>query len=66
MSIPFALWLTGLPGSGKSTITKILVELLHQRDVDPVVLESDVFRKYFTPHATHSEEDRVLFYQGMV
>jgi adenylylsulfate kinase len=66
MSIPFALWMTGLPGSGKSTITKALVALLHRRDVDPVVLESDVFRKYFTPHATHSEEDRVLFYQGMV
>jgi len=66
MSRPFALWLTGLPASGKSSIAKALVPLLHGRDLDPVVLESDAFRKYFTPGATHSEEDRALFYQGMI
>jgi len=66
MTEPFTLWLTGLPASGKSSITKVLVRLLHDRDVDPVVLESDTFRKYFTPDATHSEADRVLFYRGMV
>src|SRR5579864_678572 len=66
MTRPFALWMTGLPSSGKSSITAALVKLLHQRNVDPVVLESDVFRKFFTPHATYSEEDRALFYQGIV
>jgi len=66
MKEPFVLWLTGLPASGKSSIAAALVQRLRKRDVDPVVLESDVFRKYFTPHATHSEEDRLLFYQGMV
>lgn len=66
METPFALWITGLPASGKSAITTALVARLRKRGIDPVVLESDEFRKYFTPHATHSEEDRVLFYQGMV
>src|SRR5690349_6700187 len=66
MNKPFVLWITGLPSSGKSTIVAALVRLLRKRDVDPVVLESDVFRKYFTPNATHSEEERILFYQGMV
>jgi adenylylsulfate kinase len=66
MAKPFALWITGLPASGKSSITAALVAALHKRSIDPAVLESDVFRKYFTPHATHSEEDRALFYQGMV
>jgi adenylylsulfate kinase len=66
MTKPFALWLTGLPASGKSSISKVLLKLLRKRDIDPVILESDTFRKYFTPHTTHSEEDRVLFYQGMV
>lgn len=66
MDHPFALWITGLPASGKSTITAALLARLRQRGIDPAVLESDVFRKYFTPHATHSEEDRLLFYQGMV
>jgi len=66
MDTPFALWITGLPASGKSSITAALVSRLHKRSIDPVILESDTFRKYFTPHSTHSEEDRVLFYQGVV
>jgi len=66
MSATFALWLTGLPASGKSTITAELVSRLRARGVDPVVLESDVFRRYFTPHSTHSEEDRIQFYKGIV
>lgn len=66
MKKPFALWMTGLPASGKSSITEALVDALNKRGVDPVVLESDVFRRFFTPHATHSEEDRVQFYRGIV
>ena len=66
MENPFVLWITGLPASGKSSITAALIAGLRKRGIDPVVLESDVFRKYFTPHATHSEEDRVLFYHSVV
>jgi adenylylsulfate kinase len=66
MTTAFALWITGLPASGKSTITAELVDRLRARGVDPVVLESDTFRRYFTPQATHSEEDRVQFYTGIV
>jgi adenylylsulfate kinase len=66
MDTPFALWITGLPASGKSTITAALVAGLRKRGIDPIVLESDVFRKYFVPQATHSEEDRVSFYQGII
>ena len=66
MKTPFALWITGLPASGKSSITEALVDALNKRGIDPVVLESDAFRKYFSPHSTYSEEDRVLFYRGIV
>ena len=66
MTTPFALWITGLPASGKSSITANLVDRLRRRAIDPVVLESDVFRKYFAFQATHSEEERVHFYQGLV
>ena len=66
MERAFALWITGLPSSGKSSISAAVVDRLRKRSIDPVVLESDVFRRFFTPHATHSEEDRVLFYQGVV
>ena len=54
MDTPFALWITGLPASGKSTITAALVAGLRKRGIDPIVLESDVFRKYFAPQATIS------------
>lgn len=63
---PFVLWITGLPGSGKSTLTAALRTRLRTRNVDPAVLESDLFRSYFTPHATYAEADRILFYRGMV
>jgi len=66
MKSTFALWITGLPASGKSSITAALVEGLRKRGIDPVVLESDIFRTFFTPHPTYLEEDRVRFYQGMV
>ena len=66
MRTPFVLWVTGLPASGKSSITAAVVEQLQKRGVDPIVLESDTFRKYFTPHTAYSEEDRVLFYRGIV
>jgi len=66
MKTPFVLWITGLPASGKSSITAAVVEKLQQRGLDPIVLESDTFRRYFTPHSTYSEEDRGLFYRGIV
>ncbi len=66
MQTPFALWITGPPGSGKSTIAGALVRMLRRRDVDPAVLDADTFREHFAPHGTPLEEDRVLFYRGMV
>jgi len=66
MEKPFALWITGLPASGKSSITAALVAMLQKRGIDPIVLESDAFRRYFTPHSAYTEEDRVLFYRGIV
>ena len=65
MEKPFALWITGLPASGKSSIVAALVERLRKRGIDPVVMESDVFRKHFMSQA-YSEEDRVRFYRGLV
>lgn len=66
MTAPFALWITGLPASGKSSLTAALVAALRGRGIRPAVLESDVFRKYFTPRADYSPEDRERFYRGIV
>jgi adenylylsulfate kinase len=62
----FALWITGRPGAGKTTLVRALVERLHRRDVDPVVLSAEDFRKRFAPHPMETEKEREAFYRGMV
>lgn len=62
----FALWITGLPASGKSTVTRALVRELASRGVAVAVLESDALRKVLTPHPTYSDEERDTFYGSMV
>jgi len=64
MARAFAVWLTGLPASGKSTIARALTKLLARRGIDVAVLESDVLRAILTPHATYSDEDRRTFYRA--
>lgn len=66
MAAPFALWITGRPASGKSTLAGLLVSALRRRGIDPAVLESDVFRRSVTPHLGYSEEDRRRFYEAMI
>jgi adenylylsulfate kinase len=64
MSPAFAVWITGLPASGKSTIARALKGELSSRGVNVAALESDVLRPVLTPKATYSEEDRVAFYHA--
>jgi len=61
----FAVWLTGLPGSGKSAIAREVLRLLHERGVDASVLESDVMRPQLTPFARYDEADRDFFYGAL-
>jgi adenylylsulfate kinase len=58
----FAVWLTGLSGSGKSTIARELVRLLHERGIEVSVLESDVMRTQLTPFPSYDDADRDFFY----
>ena len=59
----FAVWLTGLSGSGKTAITKALLEQLKARKISAAVLESDVMRTQLTPFATYKDEERDEFYR---
>ena len=61
----FAVWLTGLPASGKSSITRELAKRLHELHVPVVMLESDRLRDILTPDATYSPEERDRFYRAM-
>ena len=62
----FAVWITGLPASGKSAIAANLRAQLSARGVDVAVLESDELRKIFTPHPRYDPHERDLFYRQMV
>ena len=61
----FALWLTGLPTSGKSAIARALLDELQARGVSPAVLESDALRALLTPRPRYDEAERDLFYESM-
>lgn len=62
----FAIWLTGLPASGKSTLAASLKAQLSDRGIDVAVLESDVLRRVLTPHPRYDEEEREVFYSQIV
>jgi adenylylsulfate kinase len=60
----FAVWITGLPASGKSTITAALKRQLADRGIDVAVLESDALRRIFA--GNYGPEGRDAFYRQMV
>lgn len=62
---PFAIWITGMPASGKSTIRKALVKRLEEAGIHAQVLESDELRKIITPKPSYSLEERDNFYRIM-
>ena len=64
-SSAFAVWLTGLPASGKSTVVAALKPKLEGVGHVVEVLESDVVRRVLTPVPTYSHEERDLFYRAL-
>ncbi len=55
----FVIWLTGIPGSGKSTIAKRLKEVLKSKGLCVEHLDGDEVRPWLSPEAGFSREDRV-------
>lgn len=54
----FVLWMTGLPGSGKTTIAGRLAEELRKRGRNVEILDGDEVRKNISPKLGFSKEDR--------
>lgn len=54
----FTLWMTGLSGSGKSTITDVLIDAFEDRDIPLEVLDGDVVRENLSKGLGFSKEDR--------
>jgi len=61
----FAIWITGLPASGKSTIVAALTPRLEALGLRVEVLESDAVRRSLTPNPTYSHQERDLFYRAL-
>jgi len=61
----FAVWITGLPASGKSTIVAALKPQLEALGLSVDVLESDAVRRILTPAPTYSQLERDLFYRAL-
>jgi adenylylsulfate kinase len=58
----FAVWLTGLPASGKSTVARALSAELAGKGIRAAVLESDAVRREIAPNAGYGEAERDAFY----
>jgi adenylylsulfate kinase len=62
----WAIWITGPPGSGKSTVARLAAERLATVDAPVRVLELDRLRAALTPHATYSDAEREVVYRALV
>jgi adenylylsulfate kinase len=60
--MPWVLWITGLPGCGKSTVALKVKEMLP----DVTILRMDDLRKIVTPAPTYSDEEREHVYRALV
>ncbi len=62
----WCVWVTGLPGCGKSTIAHVLLEKLEGEGVHFQILSSDMVRKVLTPNPKYTEEERDIVYGAIV
>jgi len=61
----WCVWVTGLPGCGKSTVAGALHKILKKNRVEAQILSSDLMRKAITPDATYSLAERDLVYTAI-
>jgi adenylylsulfate kinase len=61
----WAIWITGLPGSGKTTIAQGVAAHLASQGRPVRVLELDAVRRIVTPEPTYSPEERNLLYRSL-
>lgn len=62
----WCIWITGLPGSGKSTIAHALLIKLNSLGFHAQVLSSDALRKVMTPNPKYTEDERDIVYGTLV
>jgi adenylylsulfate kinase len=62
----WAIWVTGLPGSGKSTVARAAAGRLAERGIPVTVLELDQIRRVVTPTPACSAAERETVYRALV
>jgi len=62
----WCVWITGLPGSGKSLIARVLLEKLESRQIRAQIVSSDILRKVITPVPKYTEEERDMVYNAIL
>jgi adenylylsulfate kinase len=62
----WCIWVTGLPGSGKSTIARKLLEKLESLKIHAQMVSSDMLRRVMTPKPRYTEEERDVVYSTLV
>jgi adenylylsulfate kinase len=62
----WCVWVTGLPGSGKSVVSEALLKLLNQKGIGAQLLSSDALRKVLTPKPSYSLKERDTVYATLV
>jgi adenylylsulfate kinase len=53
-----AIWLTGIPGSGKTTISILLKDYLQKKNMPAIILDGDEIRKTISKDLGFSPQDR--------
>lgn len=62
----WAIWITGPPGSGKTTLARAVARALAAGGVPVKVLELDALREILTPRPTYQDDEREIVYRALV
>jgi adenylylsulfate kinase len=62
----WAIWITGLPGSGKTALARAVARQVARGGERVKVLELDELRKRLTPTPTYSDAERDIVYRALV
>ena len=66
MSSGWAIWFTGLPASGKTTLARAVRRTLQEQGISTILLDSDELRRLITPNTTYTPAERDWFYNRLV
>ncbi len=61
----FAVWFTGLPGSGKTAIASRSAAILRKKGIEVKVLQLDEIRRVLTPNPRYTDEERDIVYASL-